>query len=82
MKSFRILTFGFWKMGEYQKFESKGIYQAIHDLALWLTPHVGKWPRWVRPTLGHQMMECLLNLFRCCVSGYSTPKQQRISYLY
>ena len=30
----------------YQTFEAQAIYQAIHDLALWLTPHVGKWPNW------------------------------------
>ena len=26
----------------YQKFETQAIYQAIHDLGLWLIPHVGK----------------------------------------
>lgn len=44
-------------MAAYQTFETQAIYQAIHDLALWLTPHVGKWPKWIRPTLGHQVME-------------------------
>jgi len=33
-------------MAAYQTFETQAIYQAIHDLALWLTPHVGKWPKW------------------------------------
>jgi hypothetical protein len=47
----------FEKMTAYQTFETQAIYQAIHDLALWLTPHVGKWPKWIRPTLGHQVME-------------------------
>jgi hypothetical protein len=42
----------FEKMAAYQTFETQAIYQAIHDLALWLTPHVGKWPKWIRPTLG------------------------------
>jgi hypothetical protein len=32
----------FEKMAAYQTFETQAIYQAIHDLALWLTPHVGK----------------------------------------
>ena len=36
-------------MAAYQTFETQAIYQAIHDLALWLTPHVGKWPKWIRP---------------------------------
>jgi len=31
----------FEKMAAYQTFETQAIYQAIHDLALWLTPHVG-----------------------------------------
>ena len=47
-------------MAAYQTFETQAIYQAIHDLALWLTPHVGKWPKWIRPTLGHQAMESVL----------------------
>ena len=58
-------------MAAYQTFETQAIYQAIHDLALWLTPHVGKWPKWIRPTLGHQAMESVLNLFRACVSARS-----------
>ena len=29
----------------YQAFETQAINQAIHNLALWLTPHVGKWPK-------------------------------------
>ena len=68
-------------MGAYQTFETQAIYQAIHDLALWLTPHVGKWPKWIRPTLGNQVMETTLNLFRACVSGYAAPKHQRLQYL-
>lgn len=64
-------------MAAYQTFETQAIYQAIHDLALWLTPHVGKWPKWIRPTLGHQVMEGVLNLFRACVSAYAAPKHQR-----
>jgi hypothetical protein len=40
----------FEKMAAYQTFETQAIYQAIHDLALWLTPHVGKWPKWIRPS--------------------------------
>ena len=69
------------KMAAYQTFETQAIYQAIHDLALWLTPHVGKWPKWIRPTLGHQVMEGALNLFRACVSAYAAPKHQRLQYL-
>ena len=65
------------KMAAYQTFETQAIYQAIHDLALWLTPHVGKWPKWIRPTLGHQVMEGALNLFRACVSAYAAPKLWR-----
>jgi hypothetical protein len=61
---------------EYQRFEEQAICQAMHNLAAWLTPHIGKWPKWVRPTLGNQVMECVLNLFRACVSGYSRPKPQ------
>jgi hypothetical protein len=68
-------------MAAYQTFETQAIYQAIHDLALWLTPHVGKWPKWIRPTLGHQVMEGVLNLFRACVSAYAAPKHQRLQYL-
>ena len=68
-------------MAAYQTFETQAIYQAIHDLALWLTPHVGKWPKWIRPTLGHQAMESVLNLFRACVSAYAAPKHQRLQYL-
>lgn len=66
----------------YQAFEQQAIYQATHDLAVWLIPHIGKWPKWVRPTLGNQVIECLLNMFRACVSGYARPKQQKLQYLY
>ena len=67
-------------MAAYQTFETQAIYQAIHDLALWLTPHVGKWPKWIRPTLGHQAMESVLNLFRACVSAYAAPKFSHLSH--
>ena len=65
----------------YQKFETQAIYQAIHDLALWLTPHVGKWAKWVRPTLGQQVLDCSLGVFRACVSAYASPRPQRLQHL-
>ena len=65
----------------YQAFETQAIYQAIHNLALWLTPHVGKWPKWVRPTLGQQILDCSLSVFRACVSAYASTKPQRLQYL-
>jgi hypothetical protein len=55
----------FEKMAAYQTFETQAIYQAIHDLALWLTPHVGKWPKWIRPTLGHQVTKGTLGEYIC-----------------
>lgn len=66
----------------YQKFETQAIYQAIHDLALWLTPHVGKWPKWIRPTIGQQVMNSAMGVFRSCVLAYAAPKHQRLQYLY
>jgi len=65
----------------YQKFEERAIYQSIHNLGLWLTPHVGKWPKWVRPTLGHQVMQCWLDIFRACTSGYASQAPQKLRYL-
>jgi hypothetical protein len=65
----------------YQRFEEQSICQAIHDLGLWLIPHVGKWPKWIRPTCGQQTLDCLLRVFRFCVSAYAAPKQQRLHNL-
>ena len=48
----------------YTKFQEQAIYQAIQDLAEWLVPHVGKWNKWLRPTLGHQTIECVLNMLK------------------
>ena len=65
----------------YMTFQELAIYQAIQDLSAWLVPHVGRWPKWIRPTLGHQAMECLMNLLRATVTAYGVPKHEKLQSL-
>jgi hypothetical protein len=65
----------------YTKFQEQAIYQAIQDLAEWLVPHVGKWNKWLRPTLGHQTLECVLNILRTATTAYASPRGKKLPYL-
>jgi len=65
----------------YVTFQELAIYQAIEDLSIWLVPHVGKWPRWIRPTLGHQTMESLMNVLRATVTAYGVPRNEKLQHL-
>lgn len=65
----------------YKTFQELAIYQAIEDLAAWLVPHVGRWPKWLRPTLGHQTMESLMGLLRATVTAYGSPKGEKTRHL-
>ena len=38
----------------YSTFQEQAIYQSVEDLAAWLVPHVGQWPKWLRPTLADE----------------------------
>ena len=68
-------------MTEYKKFQELALYQAIEDLALWLVPHVGKWPRWIRPTLGQEVMHCLMNVLRSTTTAYAAPRDRKLPHL-
>ncbi len=65
----------------YTKFQEQAIYQAIQDLAEWLVPHVGKWNKWLRPTLGQQTLECVLNILRAATTAYASPRGKKLPYL-
>jgi hypothetical protein len=65
----------------YKQFGEMALYQAIQDLAVWLVPHVGKWDKWVRPTLGQQALDCLMNLFRAATTAYGAPKGRKLPHL-
>lgn len=65
----------------YKKFQELGLYQAIETLAEWLVPHIGKWSKWLRPTLGQQTMECLMNLLRACTTAYGAPRGRKTAPL-
>ncbi len=65
----------------YKKFEQMALYQAIEDLATWLIPHVGHWPRWLRPTMGQQAMESVMGILRASTIAYGAPHSHRLQYL-
>lgn len=65
----------------YKPFQEQALYQAIEDLAAWLIPHVGKWPKWVRPTLGHQVLESVLGVLRSATMAYGATRAQKLSHL-
>jgi len=65
----------------YKKFQELALYQAIENLAEWLVPHVGRYPRWLRPTLGQETMTCLLNVLRSTTTAYGAPKARKLPYL-
>jgi len=54
----------------YKPFQTQALYQAIEDLAAWLIPHVGRWPNWLRPTLGQSVLESILNILSGCTQAY------------
>lgn len=65
----------------YTTFHQLAIYQAVEDLSVWLVPHVGKWPKWIRPTLGHHTMEALMGMLRALVTAYGSPKGEKLQHL-
>ena len=65
----------------YRKFEQMALYQAIEDLMAWMVPHVGRWPKWLRPTLGQHAMESMLGILRNATTAYGVPQAQRLQYL-
>lgn len=65
----------------YTTFQELAIYQSVQDLSVWLVPHVGKWPKWIRPTLGHHTMEALMGLLRALVTAYGCQKIEKLQHL-
>ena len=65
----------------YKKFQELALYQAIENLAEWLVPHIGRYPRWLRPTLGQETMVCLLNVLRSTTTAYGAPRARKLPYL-
>jgi len=65
----------------YSTFQQQAIYQSVEDLAVWLVPHVGQWPKWLRPTLGHHTMEALMGVLRSLVTAYGVPKAEKLQHL-
>jgi len=61
----------------YKKFQELAIYQAIEDLGEWLVPHVGRFPKWLRPTLGARMIDALLGLLKACTAAYAARGGRR-----
>jgi hypothetical protein len=68
-------------MSGYKKFQELALYQSIEDLAVWLIPHVGKWPRWLRPTMGQETLNCLMGVLRATTTAYAAPKNGKVSHL-
>lgn len=65
----------------YKPFQEQALYQAIEDLAAWLVPHVGRWPKWLRPTLGQAALESTLSILSGCTSAYGAAKQHKLAHL-
>lgn len=65
----------------YKPFQQQALYQAIEDLTAWLVPHVGKWPKWLRPTLGQAVIESALGVLRGCTSAYGAVRAQKLPHL-
>jgi hypothetical protein len=65
----------------YSTFQQQAIYQSVEDLSVWLVPHVGQWPKWLRPTLGHHTMEALMGVLRSLVTAYGVPKAEKLQHL-
>jgi len=57
----------------YQRVQDLALYTKIHDLALWLFPHIKNFPRAERGILGDQMKCTLLDLLRDVVFAYNAP---------
>ncbi len=65
----------------YKPFQEQALYQAIEDLAAWLVPHVGRWPKWLRPTLGQAVLESTLSILCGCTRAYGAAKGQKLAHL-
>jgi hypothetical protein len=65
----------------YKAYQDAAIHQAIEDLAVWLVPHVGKYPKWIRPTIGSETVQSLLNLQRRCAETYIAQSARRLPLL-
>lgn len=68
-------------MSGYKKYQELALYQSIEDLAVWLIPHVGRWPRWLRPTLGEETLHCLMGVLRSTTTAYAAPKDRKVPHL-
>ena len=56
--------------------------QACHELLRWLIPHLDKFPRVRRFTLGERLESVLLEVLEATVeSAYTRNKQQSLSIL-
>jgi hypothetical protein len=53
-----------------KRIQDQAIYTKIYDLALWLIPHVGKYPKSERMIIGNQTKQCLLDLLKNVVLAY------------
>ena len=65
----------------YKPFQEQALYQSIEDLAAWLIPAVGKWNKWLRPTLGQQVLVGVLSILRCCTMAYGAARGQKLGHL-
>jgi hypothetical protein len=65
----------------YKAYQDAAIHQAIEDLAAWLVPHVGRYPKWIRPTIGSETIQSLLNVQRRCAEAYIAAPAHRLQFL-
>ena len=65
----------------YKPFEALPLYQVIEDLSVWLIPHIGNWPAQLRPTLGNQVMNSLMEVFRELTLAYASLKAEKLPHL-
>ena len=65
----------------YKRVQDLALYTKIYDLALWLFPHVKRFPRAERVLLGDYIKRALLDILKNTVLAYNAPKAQKLAYL-